>query len=538
MLLAAVADLISDSTVDLSQYLESTDWKEIHEKKIQPVKHRRGRPKGSKNKPRQSLSPRIQIPRAAKQDLSSQPRAAKPATDEDTETDEDMPPVRVRRGRPKGSKRKRPSSPDPLQNSSPSVEPSDDSSPSIEPPRSKKRKLASHIHRKRRLYPPCLLDLESVPILKSTNPGHIALAETKLQEVTSGKRLFGHPLIIPSFEKVLPPYRMPATLCNLFFFNVLFSSNALDTATGKVSIFPVTIFQDEQKSSGFPCLLIHSAHMKTLMWNIYSGCRQLFKNGTFLENLPDICCSYSKPDENLFHALTGFEPYTPVNKDLAYILIPAHWLDVMRHFFVDAQTNTPYDIGHLCRTTFHTIPEMADKFHDDYRCNWAGEERISNVSYMICEPDAVKVFSMARCRAVNNQAMRKGVLWTLRERQISVTLPDYNDLSFAYGVQCWKEQLQMLNTAVVFFTGSFTKSPMHQVGLLAYNDDKPVQSRSECVRGGILDDSKDNILLSNHTRQLRGTLRTQKGADFMTNYFGHEGVYFKSRLTHIQQGKQ
>ena len=218
----------------------SRPWREDSRQESAPAPPKRGRPKGSKTRKSQQQR-RCQLPRAAKQPLQES-HVSRP--DEETETDEDMPPVKRGRGRPKGSKRQRSLSPKPLP--------------------SKKRKITSHIHRKRRLYPPCLLDLESVPILESTNKDHIALAETKLQEVTSGKRLFGHPLVIPSFQRVVPPYRLPATLCNLLFFNVLFSSNALDTATGKVSVFPVTIFQDEEKSSGFPSLLIHCAHMKTL----------------------------------------------------------------------------------------------------------------------------------------------------------------------------------------------------------------------------------------------------------------------------------
>lgn len=505
-LLSSFAELLSPETVNLSVYLESKELDEttetdeetptvhIHEEAPQlPVKRGRGRPKGSKNK--------IKSPETI---LQKRKRSSEEKHAEQVPEDGEQP-LKKRRGRP--PKNKKP-----------------------EEKNKEEEEQDSEIHRKRRLYPTSLLDLEQVPILKITDQNKIALSEKKLQEVMNGTRLFGQKIIIPSFEAALPPYEMHATLCNLFFFNVLFSSNVLETSTGKVSIFPVTIYKDEKQVSGFPCILIHSSHMKTLMWSIFSGCRQLFKNNTFEDNLPNILCSYSVQDDQNFHQFTGCDPYTCAKSKCkpAYLLIPAHWMDVMKHFFLDPKTSKPYDIGHLCRVTYQNRPDMEGKFDDEYRCIWLGEERISNVSYIISTPDSHNVFSMTRCRAVDNQVSRAGTPWKLRQGKAPIKMPNYDNLSFAYGVQCWKEQLQLLNTAVVFFSGYSQTRPMHQVGLFTYDEDTRVKSRKQCLVSGILDDSETNVLLTNDLRRQRAALKSQFGEDFVINYFGNVGVYLKT----------
>jgi len=531
MLLASVAELMSNESVDLSEYLEATELKSIRPKEnMQPKDN--GCPT---IQPKENGCPTVQ-PNAMAEPQVTDTKETK--EDETTETDEEEVPVKRGRGRPKGSKNKINTQESLLQKRLRSDSSTDITAPPIKRPRGrppgKKSAIPPDIHRKRRLYPTSLLDLEEVPMLKSTDQTRIALAEKKLQNVMSGKQLFGHKLILGSFQSNMPSYELRATLCNLFFFNVLFSSNALDSTTGKVSIFPVTIYKDDdQKSSGFPCLLIHAAHMKTLMWSIFSGCRQIFKNQTFRDNLPNILCSYSKHDDNILHALTGIDPYAAppgLIRDPAYIIIPAHWLDVMKIFFLDSVTCKPHDIGHVCRVVYQNDPDMADKFADEYRCIWLGEERISNVSYLISTPDSHNVFSMTRCRAVNKEISRAGQVWSLWEPKADIQIPNYNHLSFAYGVECWKEQLQLLNTAVVFFTGQSRPQACHQTGLFAYVDGIRVNSRQESISKGILDDSDSNILLTKTVRRKRGALRSQFGEDFVINYFGNVGVYLKSKV--------
>jgi hypothetical protein len=391
----------------------------------------------------------------------------------------------------------------------------------------------SEVFRKQRLYPEQLLSKQSVPLLTCSDKSQIAAAEEKLQQVLKGEIPFGRNIFLPTFEPKLPAYEIHATLPNLFFLNVLFSNQVIETSKGKVSVFPVTIFNNQQnfqtRKNGFPCLMFHTGHMKTLMWRIYSVCRQLFKNGTFEEHLEQVVCSFSPRYNPVLNAITGFEPYDRLTD--SYIFIPAHWLDAMKSLFIDPQTFKAVDIGELLRSTYK---DMSHKFSEDFRCLWLGEERNSNVSAMLGDPTAKHVFSMTRCRAVNNQVCIDGnPLFRWKLADCGRSSQPYDEFSFAYGVQCWKEQLQFLNTTVCFFNEQAqpkeTYQEAHQVSLFHYDTNTPIKTRQQSLSAGILDDSTENVLLSKDTRRQRHAIKTQYGIDFMTNYLGNFSVYMKQK---------
>jgi hypothetical protein len=359
-------------------------------------------------------------------------------------------------------------------------------------------------------------------------------AEGKLAAVRSGQVTFGAPMVLQDFEEVFPPYSLMATVINLFFMNVLFSGNVMETKDGKVSVFPVTVFKSDTLKNtgqtGFPCLAIHISHFKTLIWRIYSVTRRLINSDNLWQNLSAYSCRYNSLRDEPLITLSGMDPYNATQKKKlpSFLLLPAHWVDVMKHFFIH-RGSTLRDIGDIFRQVYRNIPALQGKFDNVFRCIWLGEVRSANVMNMIKHPSADHVFSMTRLRAVNGQVNigRNGMRWVLQD----ITLPaTYNEESFAYGLETWNQQLAMLNTAYAFFTGekmSATK-PFHQHGLLVADHTLSVCTRQESLDKGIFNDTERHII-DKQIRSDRHRLKNLSPA-FVVNFFGEcVNVYNKRK---------
>ena len=384
------------------------------------------------------------------------------------------------------------------------------------------------------LYPDVLSSPAAVGVLDidQCQPAFVSkikqFAQSQLNKVATGALDFGRNVVISSFQAYRPEYKLAATLPNLFFMHILCSSNVMETRHGKVSVFPVTVYTNktglQQKQGGFPCLVIHRAHFKTLMWRIYSTLRKLVGNHTLTEHISQLACPYDLDQDDCLNTVTGFEPYTTLRQktDGGYLLLPAHWMLVMKSFFVGGHQELR-DIGEIFRSVYHRLPGMEGKFDEEFRPIWLGDERSANVSYMVKAPEQAHTFGMARCRAVDGQVRvgRNGVHWRLPKMGSTKTgLADYDTLSFAYGVQCWVEQLECLNTCYTFFTGQIVMQPTHQMGLFVLDTLKPVKDRRLCLVDGILND-EDSGKVSTRIRTQRYRIGRKYGKAFLPNYFGN-----------------
>jgi hypothetical protein len=363
----------------------------------------------------------------------------------------------------------------------------------------------------------------------------IHAAEFKLFQVKNGDMKFGTPVVVPSFQAAYPDYTMAATISNLFFMNVLFSANVMETRDGKVSVFPVTVFTTEEAKKsgkgGFPCMVVHAAHFKTLIWRVYSATRKLVGNSVLTTQLAPYLCKYDSFLDEVFVTLSGFDVYNHNHQkpESGFMLLPAHWLDVMKHFFVE-DGSTLRDIGVIFRQVYANIALLEGKFDDTFRCIWLGEERSANVMSMIKLPSLDHTFGMARLRAVDGKVRigRNGMLWNLDKAGKKNELSQYNNESFAYGVQCWNTQLASLNTAYTFFTDQMVYEVSHQSGLLVLDTETPVLLREACLRRGICNDAEKGII-NNHIRSDRHRITMKYGKTFIINYFGDQVQVFKKK---------
>jgi hypothetical protein len=391
-------------------------------------------------------------------------------------------------------------------------------------------------------YPSYLSDPIKVGQLSiyTCNPGFvqrtIQSAEAKLNQVLDGTQVFGKPIVISSFQRPTNlDYVLAATAPNLFFMTVLFSANVMDTRHGKVSVFPVTVFTTESAKqsgkTGYPCLAVHAGHFKKLMWRVYSGTKKLIGNSVLMDQLTPYSCPYNVAEDAPLITFSGFEPYnqTSQKKEGGFILLPAHWLDVIKHFFVTPEF-TIRDIGDIFRQVYANIEDLRGKFDNMFRVIWAGEERSANVMDTLKLPSNKHVFSMARARAVSGETRigGTGMYWFLDPLSSKDALAHYDKVSsFAYGVQCWREQLQYLNSAYAFFTGETPIATSHHYGLLQLDDTLPVRNRDQCLLKGIPNDTGEGTI-SSHVRSARYRMVSTLGREFLATFFGPEvNIYYK-----------
>ncbi len=386
-------------------------------------------------------------------------------------------------------------------------------------------------HRQVSRYPRSLLDPMSTGVLDFKDQGDpvqiqaiIQAAQTKLAAVKAGTMEFGARVLIRSFKPYEPKnFRMAATLPNTFFMNILCTDNVAYTQHGKVSVFPVTVHTSkdslDKKLDGFPGLAVHVAHFKTLSWMVYSRCRITpISNETLMGHVTYRCEFNADEDEPLI-ALSGFEMYkTPKQKqEGGFIIIPAHFIDVMKYLFVKPPFYVLRDIADVWRNVYATShPNFVEKLIPENRAIWLGVERDVLVSYMITTPEKKHNYSMARVRALNGQVRlgTSGLAWKLPP---ATTFVEYHNLSFAYGVQCWAEQVHLFNTAYTFFTGVKLEKLTHQAGLFALDHAAGgVLGRAECIARGI---HKDH-----HTARIPSEIRRNR--DHAKRQFGDNGAYF------------
>lgn len=415
------------------------------------------------------------------------------------------------------------------------------------------------------LFPSELMDLNEAGALDvaHTDPEVrdpiLALARRKLQLVQSGQFQFGHPVVIPSFEARDIPNILPTILSNIVALNVLCSQSALDTRHGKVSVFPVTVYLTSQQAAtqqgGYPCLALHVAHFKVLCWRVFSACRKIVNNSTLVNGLSPVTYKFQCSDDHDLTVLAGVEQYTTpaLHAVGGFLLLPAQWLDVMKHFFVTPNMDR-HDIGELFRTFYAHRPNLKDKFRNEFRSIWLGGQRTSNVNSIIRlqKPFNDHTFSMTRCRAASGEAKvghgKAGNLWVINPPKTHQPVR-YTPLTFCYGVQCWREQLQVLNSACVYLTATSEAElvllpqpqPRHMSGLLTWTDDAAltVKTRAECVAYGIHDDTLEQTdkELVCHLRNARAALVRQYGKSIVTNFFGLE-VSNLQRISTVRAQKQ
>ncbi len=360
-------------------------------------------------------------------------------------------------------------------------------------------------------------------------------AKSKFAAVQRGHYKFGHPVVIKSFEFNDAEPVLPAVLTNLLLMNVLCSNNVAETRHGKVSFWPVTVYTTPQQAArgtdGYPCVAIHTSHIKCVLWRVFRACRKVVNNQTLMGGMAPVLCKFNPEDDTDLTVLAGVEQYTSraLHAMGAFMLISAKWFDIMKNFFVTSNFSRR-DIGVIFRSTY---VHVADKFSDEFRPLWLGIERSARVHNMIRidTPLNDHTFSMTRCRALDKQVHvgRSGALWSINPPKSSTPVR-YTDLSFAYGVQCWKEQLQLLNSAFIYFTASSPQElvpliqPAHQQGIFALDDSgTTVKSRQECIETvGIHNDGDKDTekKILSHMNAALTQLVKKYGQDFVANFFG------------------
>lgn len=393
-------------------------------------------------------------------------------------------------------------------------------------------------------FPPEMTDLDAAGALdfniskEETRLPALQAAEKKFAQVYEGRFAFGQPVVIESFEFNDAPLLLPAIISNIIVMSVLFSKGALETKHGKVSVFPVTVYRNAAQAAaqqqGYPCVALHVGQFKVLCWRVFSACRKIVSNSSICNGFSAVASRFNPPDDGPLTRLAGVEEYT--NPKLhamgGFLLLSAKWLDVMKSFFVQKDFGRR-DIGVLFRSVYSHTPSLKDKFSDMFRVIWLGMEREANVNSMLRldSPISDHFFSMTRCRAASGAVRigphKSGPLWVINPPKNDAPI-SYSSLSFCYGVQCWREQLVMLNSAFVYFTSTEEQlspmlEPRHMAGLTCLEETPLlVLDRVQCLRQGLLDDRKaqGEEDLVRHLRNARKALANKYGSSILSNFFG------------------
>lgn len=366
----------------------------------------------------------------------------------------------------------------------------------------------------------------------------IELAEEKLTQVMEGRLPFGRNVVIGSFQaRDQVEYSVCATMNSLFIMHTLFCQDVMFTRHGKVSVFPVTVYtslnQLENRENGFPCIAIHREHFKTLVWRRFSASRFAdVCSPKFLDIFQHVVCLFDPNEDSALVTVSGFESYNSAKqkKEKGFILIPAHWIDVMKHFFIDQDTHASLDISFLFREIYSDIPSLCREsqsiFQDQYRAAFLGEERSANIMDMIKTSHLAHTNGMARCRAMVSEGLnigKNGCRWNLPESKKN-ELAVYDTLSAVYGVECWDNLLLVYNTAYTFFTGNPVLYPHHMFGLLHLDDETKVKNRSICRKLGILNDNEGiHKRVSKLTRQARYKIKKEFAKTGRLSFYGDVG---------------
>lgn len=357
-------------------------------------------------------------------------------------------------------------------------------------------------------------------------PDILSNAIEKFKMVQEGKFKFGQAVVMPSFRFNDPTFKIRTTVSNLILMNILCSHHVMDTSKGIVAVFPVTVYTEKSMTKGgYPCLAIHVPLIKEICWRVYPGLQHLVTIQSIQNNMDPVACPYASSDGDVLTTLSGTEtsPTSP------FLILSAKWFDVMKTFFVN-KNFVRTDLGVLFRRAF---PTKKDKFDDSMREFWLGMERDVNVANILCLKTPLRdhVPSMTRCRALSSLVhvkTKSGPLWVIPKLSKITDETDaiYTNLSFAFGVQCWKEQLAILHSAFVYFTSDHlsttktTSTICHLNGLMDANDHQQVLCRTDCIKNGIWDDSDDIQSDSVTFSEIRKARAKYEHAETLaTNYF-------------------
>lgn len=337
---------------------------------------------------------------------------------------------------------------------------------------------------------------EKTPVVKE--------AAIKFEKVVQGEFSFGHRIDLSTFKFVDAPFQMPATDSNIILMYMLCSSHVATTVQGIVGVYPVTV------NSKYPCLAINIEQFKTLCWRVFPGLSHLITSATILNDTTTFSSKFNVSENPVLTELTGVEPSGPKSN---FILISAKWFDVMKFFFVKED----FQLVHLADVfsdKASKYPLYKQKFQEN-RLLWLGYENVPCINEMLASPST-------KCRAAVLQARLGGIsgpAWDLPATPIKQV---YSDMSYCFGIQCWREQLEALYSAYTYFTcrtPSMLRNSnvvQHLRGLMALDASVPVLSRSECMARGIFDDRFISKSLREIVRDMR---ELRKTAPDLKNYF-------------------
>jgi hypothetical protein len=354
-------------------------------------------------------------------------------------------------------------------------------------------------------------------------------ADAREQAVRSGAQTFGEAVYLKSFVDCTTELNLAATYPNILFMSALCSKEVMQTDKGKVSVYPCTIFNNKRKfatrKDGVPCLAIHKSHMKVLLWRMYSASRAYLKTDTFAQQLGDALCEFDSTDDHALLAMSGLEPFNNVHqrKNNGFMLLTAHYVDVMRHFFLD-HNNCLKDVGSIFRAHYHPNSALGikNKFDDTFRCVWLGDEREVEPNSILKDCNLPQNMAQTRLRAHNNTIRigvngRKWILPATNTKNIT-----YNVDAYAYGVECWDKQLSMLNTMYSYYTGVAVSGPTHMQGLFVLEEPLLVKTKNQCVRQGIFNKTI-KVESSKQVRRQRRKLTKDFGS--LANFWGETRSY-------------
>jgi len=406
----------------------------------------------------------------------------------------------------------------------------------------KKKKFTTdgrEVLRETRAYPDSLFDLSQVGYMKVQDDRVVAAANQKRQWVKNGQYQFGESIVLPSFNThEFKEFKLPSTAPAIYIMHTLFSEFAVNTITGQVAIWPVTIYnskeQQESKKGGEPCFAIHRGLIKVIIRRAYTSLREVVYMETVTSTFHEIACNWDVVEDLPLCVLAGTERYQSMvhRMDRGFMLLPFHWFDAIKSLFVDTSTHMLRDVGVICREQFNKIKDMHifnkdqtetfSKFDDKFRVLWLGWERGVHVSSVVGTPELQHVESMCRARAYSGQVRMNGngKFWKMDPLVNPDNRITYTNISFGYGVQCHIGQVHLLNTAYVLLTGKSITQVTHMKSLFFLQADKPVLTRKDTLALGIIDDTRDSNKTHSYIRRIKYRLKKEFGDNICSTFWG------------------
>lgn len=379
--------------------------------------------------------------------------------------------------------------------------------------------------RHKEIFPTCVQSKQMVPILNMEIPANekvIRYAQARRRQVAEGTLPFGIPMVLPSFKARDPSYQMYLTIQTIFFLSTLFRGDSLFTFYGMVSVFPMTIYtSDEDKArrrGGMPVLVMHRANFRILTFKTFSTSYDVFHLNVYDTHLANIKCEYSAEDDIQLFQVTGFDRYTSeeTNRNPAFFIISAEWVDVMRHYFChwfkEPQKGRHMygarDIYGIFQQAFDKVPfgsgtlQSMGRLKDEYRIKWVGDERTPYLFDVMTCPDEPRSHSMTRSRPSDGKTHLNDEPFVITVKCAKTV--QYDEHCFSYGISCWKEQLEILNTAFTYFTRRQVDKPYHMYGLFEIQSDQDYRDRAVLTKAQSL---KRGFVFRSHIRKVSRATR-------------------------------